>query len=216
MAIAERPKAKRSRARTEHSEPPGVLDTPARGAAAPASRSSDLGSMPASHRGLIAEIAAQLRRRDPAGDVVARIDDIPQIAALAADRVVDNAAAWEDHLGAFYDGEGVRTLLGRGGEPISRQAVHKRKGLLALTTGSGQIVYPAVQFRAGSTAPGLAEVLAALPEALVSRWTVASWLTTPDPDLDGERPIDLLFESGPEGHAAVLSVARLWAAQLSG
>jgi hypothetical protein len=132
----------------------------------------------------------------------------------AAQHVLDTAPTWVEHLGAFYDTDGVQKLLSRHGTPISRQAVHKRRGLLALTTGSGQVVYPAFQFDGQRPVPGLALVLDALPESVVSRWTVASWLVSPEADVDGERPVDVLRDQGPEGQVAVLGAARRWAAQL--
>lgn len=174
-----------------------------------------LPTLPRSHVSLIAEVLSELARRDPEGTVLERTDDLHRLAEQAADRLVDAAEVWVEHLGHFYDTAGVAELLSRTGKRISRQAVHKRKGLLALTTGDGRTVYPAFQFRGRRPAPGLAEVLALLPERLVSAWTVASWLRTPDADLDGQAPVDVLFESGPEGRAAVLTAARDWAAALS-
>jgi hypothetical protein len=137
------------------------------------------------------------------------------MAEHAAQRVLDTAATWIEHLGAFYDSEGVRLLLSRNGTRISRQAVHKRRGLLSLTTGSGQLVYPAFQFDGRRPTPGLSAVLELLPEDLVSRWTVASWLVSPEVELAGERPIDVLRDQGPEGKLAVLNAVRRWAAQLA-
>jgi len=163
---------------------------------------------------LIAAFTAQLAQYDPTGALVARSDDVLSMARDAAQHVLDTASTWVEHLGAFYDTEGVQKLLSRNGAPITRQAVHKRRGLLALTTGSGQVVYPAFQFDGQHPVPGLASVLDVLPDGLVSRWTVASWLVSPEAELDGERPADVLRDQGPEGHLAVLGAARRWAAQL--
>lgn len=157
----------------------------------------------------------ELQKRDPDGSRLNDVD-LQQAAALAAERVLDPSVLWVEQLGAFYDTEGVRALLARDGEPITRQAVHKRKGLLALTTGSGRVVYPAFQFQGRTLIGGLDEVLAALPDALVSRWTVASWLTSPEAALDGERPIDVLAHDGPAGRRLVVSVAKNWSGQLAG
>lgn len=176
--------------------------------------SAALRSLPVSHLSLVRELVGELRRRDPDGRLLARSDDLHHIAQIAADRVVDTASVWTEHLGAFYDTNAVMEMLGRHGEKITRQAVSKRKGLLALTTGSGQVVYPTFQFRGQVLAPGLDEVLTQLSEDVVSRWTVASWLRSPEVDLDGQAPIDVLFESGPEGRTAVRNAARAWSAQL--
>jgi hypothetical protein len=171
-------------------------------------------SQPAAHVSLLESLARQLLFRDPTGELVGRSSDIEQLAEHAAERMLDAAATWVEQVGPFYDGDAVRSLLSRGDAPVSRQAVHKRRGVLALTTGSGQVVYPAAQFQGRRPAPALGPVLDALPADLVSRWTVASWLFSPNKELDGERPIDLLHDGGPEGAAAVLGAARRWAVQL--
>lgn len=166
---------------------------------------------PDSHRRFLAALAAELAARDPAGDVLARVDDPGELARAAADRAVDSAVVWQEHLGTFYDVDGVRALLGRSGRPVTKQAVSKRR-LLALRTGSGRLVYPALQFRDGAPLPGLDRVLDVLPGRLVSPWTVASWLVTPQPGLDGDRPVDVLAT----GHVEiVLEAARNWAAALA-
>ena len=169
---------------------------------------------PPAHTELIRAFGAQLAQYDPTGALVARSDDLTAMERAAAQHVLDSAPTWVEHLGAFYDTEGVQQLLSRRGAPITRQAVHKRRGLLALTTGSGQVVYPAFQFDGPRPVPGLAAVLDALPEAVVSRWTVASWLVSPDAELGGARPVEVLREQGPEGQLAVLDAARHWSAQL--
>jgi len=170
---------------------------------------------PSSHQRLAAAILGELSRRDPAGTRLGDTTDLEQAAVLAVDILLNPATAWVEHLGAFYDTDAVRQLLARVGEPVSRQAVNKRKGLLALTTGSGRVVYPALQFRHRTPAPGLSRVLEELPEDRVSRWTVASWLNSPEADLDGQRPIEVLFDADPAGLEAVLRVAHTWAAQLA-
>lgn len=124
------------------------------------------------------------------------------------------SAAWLKLLGPFYSTAAVREILGRDGAPLSADAVRKRRGLLALRTGSGQTVYPAFQFKGQTSAPAMDRVLEALPESLISRWSVASWLVTPEPELDDERPIDLLHEGGPEAAMAVVRAAARWAGQL--
>ncbi|TAK71330.1 MAG: hypothetical protein EPO13_00410 [Actinomycetota bacterium] len=154
----------------------------------------------------------ELVRRDPGGASLARVADPELLAQLTADRVVDAAAAWQEHLGPLYDAESVGRLLAYGGRPISRQAVSKRRNLLALRTGSGRVVYPAFQFAAGSVVPGLAEVLDAVPDSAVSRWTLASWLVSPAAGLDGSTPVEALRRNES---ARVVELARQWAAALA-
>jgi hypothetical protein len=160
---------------------------------------------------LVSSFAEQLVQRDPGGVLLAAVDDTDALARISVDQVLDSARVWEQHLGALYDVDAVRRLLGKPGTPVTRQAVSKRRGLLALTVGSGRVVYPAFQFVGGSPLPGLGDVLARLPESVVSRWTVASWLVSAEPELDGQRPVDVL-RAGLVG--AVTGSAERWAAQL--
>lgn len=89
----------------------------------------------------------------------------------------------------------------------------KRKGLLALTTGSGRVVYPLFQFADGGVLlPELDTVLRAVPESLVSRWTIASWLVSPQVELSGRTLAQLLRAGATE---PVLAAAHNWAAALA-
>lgn len=65
---------------------------------------------------------------------------------MLAAGVVDPAATWDEHLWGFYDVDGARHLLSSAGRLITKQAVSKRRGLLALTTESGWVVYLIFQF----------------------------------------------------------------------
>ena len=207
-----RPHAATGGARTSTSALLGERRTSGRSAGPAGSRA---GARPTAHTELIEAFSEQLAQYDPTGAIVARSDDLTAMARDAARRVLETASTWVEHLGSFYDSGGVAALLSRTATPISRQAVHKRRGLLALTTGSGQVVYPAFQFEGRRPVPGLAAVLDELPEAVVSRWTVASWLVSAEAELEGARPIDVLRDQGPEGRAAVLSAAQRWSARLS-
>jgi hypothetical protein len=110
---------------------------------------------------------------------------------------------WNDAVGPFLDTRGVQALLGG----PSRQAVAERVGrrrLLALRTagapGRARRVYPAWQFD-GATPKLLPRVLEAVgydPDELTHGWHVAAWLSTPDKDLDGLRPRDLLAADHPD------------------
>jgi len=128
----------------------------------------------------------------------------------------DPSVQWLEHLGAFYDTTAVQSVLGGEGEPVTASAVRERKGLMALTTEAGKVVYPAFQFRGRQLVPALDRVLAELPESSLIRWTLASWLISPALDFEGERPIDVLFDQGPAGVDAVVRAARAWAGKLDG
>lgn len=163
------------------------------------------------HRSFVEELVRELVLRDPDGAALARVD-AGAAARSAVDHVLDSARTWTDHLGGFYDVDGVRRVLARSGRPVSKQAVSKRRGLLALTTGSGRVVYPVFQFSGGSPLPGLDAVLREVPEPLVSRWTLASWLVSPQPELDGALPVQLLREGSGD---VVAAAARDWARALA-
>ncbi len=174
-----------------------------------------LADLPPSHERVLRSMIIELRRRDPDGAQLSRTDDPDELARAVAERIVDFSARWVEHLGPFYDSASVAALLARNGDPITKQAVSKRKGLLSLTTGSGQVVFPAFQFRDRRPVPGMAKVLDELPDHVVSRWTLASWLVSPDVDLDGARPIDVLHDGSDGDIAAVVTAARQWRVALA-
>ncbi|HUW87176.1 MAG TPA: hypothetical protein VMW30_02185 [Candidatus Paceibacterota bacterium] len=157
-------------------------------------------------------LARELHLLDPQGQQIDRIEDTQRFARETAEKVIDASRTWQEHLGTFYDVEGVRNLLSRSGKPLSRQAVSKRKNLLALTTGSKRVVYPSFQFRDRTVVKGLDEVLAQLPEDLLSRWTLASWLVSKEKELGDTAPIEALHQGNVE---QVMSIARHWAQSLS-
>lgn len=103
---------------------------------------------------------------------------------------------WGPAVGPVYLTEQVRALLGG----VSRQALAdraKRGTLLALKTRDGATVYPAWQLTTdGQVLPGLAEVLRLFAAdehgEVVDGWTLASWLRTPLPELDGDSVTDRL------------------------
>lgn len=163
---------------------------------------------PASHLEAALALLLELRQHDPEGELGA---DAARLARAVAGRLLDDSARWSAALGACYDVDGVRELLGAPGRPISKQAVSQRVGLLALTTGSGRVVYPAFQFSGRAVVDGLPEVLRILPATLVSRWTVASWLVSHDADLSAA-PVEALRQ-GRVG--AVVASARDWAGRLA-
>ena len=163
-----------------------------------------------SQRRLLSAIGAELARQDPSGSATERVDDIEAAARAAVDALVDTGTFWQEHLGPVYDAKTVAVILGSPDKPVSRQAVSKRP-LLALRTGNGRVYYPAFQFANGQPLAGLADLLSTIDEDLVSRWTLASWLVSPEGDLDGVSPIDVLRAGDVE---RVLRVAQAWAVAL--
>lgn len=137
--------------------------------------------------------------------------DAAEVGRRAALKAV-SGAMWTDALGPFYDTEGVMSLLGG----VSKQAVNdrvRRHRLLALRTGSGRLVYPAAQFHDERVVDGLGAVLDVLMPDNTEAWMVASWLTTPDPDLGGDAPVEALRRGATHD---VMRAARELASALRG
>ncbi len=110
---------------------------------------------------------------------------------------------WGAQLGPSLSQRDVALLLAK-----SEQAVAKDGRLLRLRNQDGRPVYPVVQFDGRRPLPGVAEAVGVL-DKVVDPLTVASWLTAPNPQLEGRRPVEALRD-GDLG--AVLAVARTLAA----
>jgi hypothetical protein len=132
----------------------------------------------------------------------AALAEVRRLAAQPLELLRDDEVArrWEMALGGFYTAQTVGEVL----HGVTRQAVSKRRDLLALRTGNGRVVYPRLQFRRGSPAPAMAELLASVPDPVVDRWSLAGWLAAPNRRLDGERPIDAMHD-GLEREVLVLA-----------
>ena len=126
-----------------------------------------------------------------------------------AARAVAAGVAWSAEVGPFYDTAGAQEALGG----VSKQAVSARVTagrLLALRlaadgTARDRLVYPVWQFTP-ALLRHLPRVLAAAghdPERSVSGWTIATWLTTPDPRFADRSPLELLRADHVEQVVAV-------------
>ena len=76
---------------------------------------------------------------------------------------------------------------------------------------SGVIGYPVLQFDGQRQLTGVGEVVETLTPVVASEWTIASWLTSEQPALDGKLPIDCLRKGQVE---PVIAAARHMAAAL--
>jgi hypothetical protein len=126
-------------------------------------------------------------------------------------RLLDQDAddqAWADQVGPVYRQGDVAGLLGK-----SKQAVSGDRRLLRLELRSGTIGYPAFQFDGRQQTPGLGAIVEPLLPVVQTSWTIASWLTSPQPDLGYDRPLGLL-RSGRAVDA--YAAARRFANGLSG
>jgi hypothetical protein len=127
------------------------------------------------------------------------------------DRALERAVLMQEHLresaGGFQSTGWVAEHLG-----IRRQSVDKRRRegkLLALDTPTGY-AFPACQFTAGGTVPGLEDVLAAMQGG--SFWETLSGLVTPSPALDGRSVIAALQAARTdEERQRIVSIARAYA-----
>ncbi len=158
------------------------------------------------HERLFTGMAKELALVDPDGKLTWSVSDLRTITrTIVASMGI--AGIWSDAIGPVYDVDGVMRILG-----ISKQAVSKRENLLALTTGSGRVVYPAFQFVGTEVVTGMSRLRSLLPKELISPWDLASWLNAPQPDLSGEKPINLLRRQVVD---SVVESASSWSRNLS-
>lgn len=122
-------------------------------------------------------------------------------------------AAWTNQLGPLYGWQEVAELLG---SIRTRQGVNdlaRRGRLLGLPMKRGQVLYPAFQFVGGRPVDGLSDVLAILGPAPLSPWSLASWFTTPQDELEGETPVARLARVGADDD--ILTAARRTASRVA-
>lgn len=119
-----------------------------------------------------------------------RYEQAPAEVRRLIDTLLANAEAdrlWSGQVGPAYRQGQVAQLLGK-----TKQAVSADRGLLRVTQRDGTVTYPVVQFDGDRVCPGVATVVQTFAPVVATDWTTASWLTSPNPDLDGLRPIDAL------------------------
>jgi hypothetical protein len=68
------------------------------------------------------------------------------------------------------------------------------------------------QFDGDRVVDGLRTIVREMSPAVATHWTIVSWLTSSQPDLDGDRPIDRLHRGDV---TLVVAAARRTAAALS-
>jgi len=102
-------------------------------------------------------------------------------------RQAEDDRVWTQQLGPVYTQGQVAELLGK-----SKQAISTDKGLLRLELRDGSVGYPVFQFEGDRILPGIRNVVRALSPVAATTWTVASWLTSPSSDLNGNTPLERL------------------------
>lgn len=127
----------------------------------------------------------------------------PEAVALARAVLEQDVAdqAWAQQVGPALTQRDVAVLLAK-----TEQAVAKDARLLRVRTRDGRPVYPVLQFAGRAQLPGVAQVVAALRDAL-EPLTIASWLTAAQTELDGRRPVEALRAG--DVPAVVLAAQRL-------
>jgi hypothetical protein len=129
--------------------------------------------------------AAPMKHDEPAEHAPARKHDFESNGSTAV-FVVDRVGRWPKDgfpTDAVYRQADVAALLGK-----SKQAVSADPRLLKLVLRSGEVGYPVFQFDGRQQLPGVRDVIGVLAPVVATPWTIASWLTSPSADLDGETP----------------------------
>lgn len=119
-------------------------------------------------------------------------------------------ALWRKQLGPLLTLDEAAASLGATPDDVRRRI--DAGELLALPAGRGKLL-PAFQVGDGQPPPGLAEVIAVLAPVVETPFTIASWLTGPQPELAGETPAAWLARAGDPKR--VLVAAHRTAALLS-
>jgi hypothetical protein len=122
----------------------------------------------------------------------------PERAGRRGALIVAAASVWARHLDGLLDPEQTRDLLG----VKSRQAVHdlvRRGRLLRVQDSVGRALYPANQFdEHGRPFALLGELIETFRPAGISPWTIASFLGSPQRELNGHTPQRWLLAGGEE------------------
>lgn len=159
--------------------------------------------------------------REQLGAFWHRHEELGQLPAEEAERLGSEAARtavapvlWRLALGDLWETRQVVDLLG-----VSRQAIHQRvrNGSMLGLRSRGKTLFPVWQFDFDhhDVRPIVPALLAAFRAASeVEPWVVASWATTPQPELHGQTPADLLAKQAPS-EFELLAAARHSAARLA-
>jgi hypothetical protein len=137
-----------------------------------------------------------------------------EVLGRRAAMVVLAGGAWERALGDLLTSAEARALLGG----ISREALRKRVAsgsVIALRDDAGLVRYPRWQFDAAGGTPfgaikNLNEIFGG---AGLDPWTIASFATTPQPELGGRTPVNAFADADVDpllrsAHRAVADLKR--------
>jgi hypothetical protein len=125
-------------------------------------------------------------------------DDAEALGRQAA-MVVLAGGAWERALGELLTSAVARVLLGG----VSREALRKRVvsgSVIALRDDAGLVRYPRWQFDVAGGTPFrvVKELNELFGDAGLDSWTLASFATTPQPELGDRAPVDAFADTDIE------------------
>lgn len=137
----------------------------------------------------------------------------PEAIGQAAALAIPRPTIWSEQLGPLLTSSEIRDLLGR----ISREALAQRVSrgtFLALRDARGKVRYPLFQIDESTRAPypEIRDLIHIFRDRELSSWELASYMTTPQPPLEGlspaawmaeRRPAEPLLGAGAEAAAAL-------------
>jgi hypothetical protein len=113
-------------------------------------------------------------------------------------------ALWRNQLGELLTLSDAAAALGVGVAAVEEMIA--RRELLALPAGNG-VLLPAFQFVGDVPVRGLAAILRELTPVVATTFTIASWFTGPQPELEGATPAAWLRDER-DPQQAVLAARR--------
>lgn len=116
---------------------------------------------------------------------------------------------WEQHAGELLTHKQVLALTGWTKQALS-QAVHERR-VVKLAAAPDAAVYPLSAFDEALPArpiAGLAELFLGWTQVDPAGWAAVSWFVSPQVELDGATPRDVLRQDGPAAAPALALLAR--------
>jgi hypothetical protein len=113
-------------------------------------------------------------------------------------------ALWRKQLGPLLTVTATASELGIPAKDVEQMI--EAKELLALPAGDG-VLLPAFQFSDGKPLPGLKEILTVFTPVVKTPFTVASWFTGPQPELEQQTPAAWLRD-GRDPRPAILAARR--------
>jgi hypothetical protein len=123
-----------------------------------------------------------------------------------------NMMKWREHLGPLLSMHEAANRYSQGNESVLRRFAEADELLILPGIGSAEWI-PEFQFAHGRPIHGLAAVISLLKDVVATPYTIAAWLKTPQPQLNGQTAADWLAQG--EDLEIAREAARRVAAQLA-